>query len=170
MNILYLLKCLGTNKLSDLTVSIDTPPLDLNLAIWEAIDRGEIEVDEGKDRVKALKEAEPWSNSQLASKLIRVFQHYAQNEANITRGRLGSYMKDPINGQGYPVHEFVMTLQSLIDAGTIEEEVITVPELKGKRPFHRFVFLCLPGNNNQEWNAKAVNKWIADFAKQEKKK
>lgn len=166
MNILYLLKCIDSNKLSDLTAAIDMPPIDLNLAIWGAIERGEIEIDENKDRVKALKDdAEAWHNPDLASKLIRVFQHYAENEANITRGRLSSYMKDPVTGQGYPIHEFVMTLQYLIDQGTIEEEVISVPELKGKRPYHRFVFLCLPGNDNQEWNAKAVNKWIADFEK-----
>lgn len=165
MNVLYLIKCLDSKKLSDLTAAMDMAPLDLNLTIWKAIDDGEIEIDEEKDRVKALKEAEAWHNPDLASKLIRVFQHYAENEANITRGKLGSYMKDPMTGQGYPIHEFVMTLQYLIDQGTIEEEVISVPEIKNKRPYHRFVFLCLPGNDNQEWNAKAVNKWIADFEK-----
>lgn len=165
MNVLYLLKCLDSKKLSDLTAAMDMPPIDLNLTIWKAIDDGDIEIDEEKDRVKALKDAEAWHNPDLASKLIRVFQHYADNEANITRGKLSSYMKDPMTGHGYPIHEFVMTLQYLIDQGTIEEQVISVPEIKNKRPYHRFVFLCLPGNDNEEWNSKAVNKWIADFEK-----
>lgn len=56
MNILYLLQILKTNKLSELAEAIDAPPLDMNLGVWEAIDRGEIEVDEDKDRIKALKE------------------------------------------------------------------------------------------------------------------
>lgn len=164
MNVLYLHKVLGSNKLSDLAAAIDMPPLDLNLALWGAIDAGEIEIDEDKDRVKALKEAEPYHNPELASKLLRVVQHYAKNEANITKGRLQSYIKDPLTGQGYALHEFLMTLQYLVDDGQIIEEVMSVPQTK-KRPYHRFVFLCLPGNDNAEWNARAVNKWITDFEK-----
>ena len=164
MNIPYLLKTLNTNKLSELMQTIDTPPLDSNLAVWEALDRGEIEIDEDKDRVKALAEPQPWHNPDLATKLIRVIQHYAQNETNITRGRLNGYMKDPLTSQGYPIHEYLMTLQYLIDEGQVIEEVVSVPKTKG-RPYHRFVFLCLPGNDNAEWNARAVNKWIDDFAK-----
>ena len=167
MNILYLLKVLGTSKLSELVAAIDAPPLDMNLAIWDAIDNGEIEADEQKDSVKALKPAELWHNPDLGSKLIRAIQHYAANGINITKGRLQSYIKEPITNQGYPQHEYLMTLQYLIDTGTIVEHVIAVPEIKKKRPFHRFVFLCLPENQtvNEEWNSKAVNKWIADWEK-----
>lgn len=164
MNIPYLLKTLNTNKLSELAESMDMPPLDMNLALWGALDNGEIEINEDKDRVKALKEPEAWHNPDLATKLIRVIQHYAQNETNITRGRLNGYMKDPLTSQGYPIHEYLMTLQYLIDNGQVIEDVVSVPKTKS-RPYHRFVFLCLPGNDNAEWNAKAVNKWIDDFAK-----
>lgn len=162
MNVLYLLEVLKTKKLSELVAVIDLPPLDMNLAIWEAIDREEIEIDEQKNRVKALKEAKPWHNPELANKLIRVIQHYASNESNITVGRLNSYMKDPVSGAGYPAHEYLMSMQYLIDKGQVVEEVITVPKTP-KRPFHRFVFLCLPENPNEEWNARAVNKWISEF-------
>ena len=168
MNLLYLLKILKTNKLSELVANMDLPPLDINLAIWEAIDNGEIEIDEDKDRVKALKDAEPWQNPDLATKLIRVFQHYAANQANITRGRLNGYIKDPATEQGYKWHEYIMTLQYLIDNGQVVEEVISVPKV-GKRPYHKFAFLCLPGQNNQEWNARTINQWIDTFAKQPKK-
>ena len=165
MNILYLLKTINSNKLSDLVAAIDAPPIDANLAIWGAIDRGEIEVNEKKDRVKVLDEdAGSWHDPDLATKIIRVIQHYASNEANITRGRLNSYIKDPSTSQGYPLHEYLMTVQYLIDNGQIIEDVVSVPQTKN-RPFHRFVFLCLPENDNAEWNAKAVNKWIDDFAK-----
>lgn len=166
MNIPYLLKTLETNKLSEVAGSMDMPPLDMNLALWGAIDSGDIEIDEKKDRIKALKEPEPWHNPDLANKLIRVIQHYAKNQANITRGRLNAYMKDPLTSVGYPIHEYLMTLQYLIDQGQVVEEIVSVPKTKS-RPFHRFVFLCLPEyeEQNAEWNAKAVNKWIDDFAK-----
>lgn len=165
MNILYLLKVLKTNKITELAQAIDAPPLDMNLAIWAAIDAGEIEMDEDKNRVEPLKEATVWQDPELATKLLRVIQHYAKNGTNITRGRLQSYIKEPITGQGYPLHEYLMTLQSLVDAGTVIEEVVSVPGVKKVRPPHKFVFLCLPGNDNEEMNAKAVNKWIDDFAK-----
>jgi len=77
---------------------------------------------------------------------------------------MNAYMKDPATGKGYPLHEYLMTMQYLIDTGQVLEHVVSVPQTK-KRPFHRFVFLCLPGNDNEEWNAKAINKWIADFEK-----
>lgn len=162
MNILYLLKTLNTNKLSELVANIDLPPLDMNLAIWGAIDAGEIEVNEEKDRVTALKDAEPSSDPDLSSKLIRVIQHYAANEVNVTRGRLNTYVKDPVSGQGHAWHEYIMALQHLIDDGHVVEEVLSVPKTK-KRPYHKFVFLGLPENDNAEWNAREVNKWIANF-------
>lgn len=165
MNVLYLLKILDTKKLSELVAIMDLPPIDMNLAIWSAIDAGDIEIDEDKDRVTALREATPWHDPELSNKVLRVVQHYAKNESNITVGRLNSYMKDPGSGIGYKAHEYLMSTQYLIDNGTIIEEVISVPEVKGKRPFNRFVFLCLPDNPNEEWNARAVNKWIDGFSK-----
>lgn len=162
MNILYLLKTIDSNKLSDLVAAIDAAPIDINLAIWDAIDNGDIEVDGNKDRVKALKEAEEWHSPLLANMIIRVVQHYAKNETNITRGRLDADMKDPTTGDGYKWHEYLMTLQAMIDKGVIIEDIRTVPKTKN-RPFHRFVFLCLPENDNEEWNSRQINKWIDNF-------
>lgn len=167
-NVPYLIKTLKTNKLSELAAVIDSPPLDMNLAIWESIDRGEIKVDEDKDRVTILADVvEPWHNPDLSNKLLRVIQHYAKNNTNITRGRMNGYIKEPITEKGYPMHEYFMSLQYLIDTGVVLEEVIDVPGVKKKRPPHKFAFLCLPenGENNAEWNAGAVNKWIADIEK-----
>lgn len=168
MNIPYLVKVAKSNKLSEVVALMDMPPIDMNLAIWDSIDAGEIEVDEEKDRITVLVETvEPWQNTDLANKIVRVIQHYAKNETNITRGRLNGYVKEPITGKGYPMHEYFMSLQALIDAGTITEEVISVPGVKGKRQPHIFAFLGLPENDevNAEWNAKAVNKWISDMEK-----
>lgn len=167
-NVPYLIKTIKTNKLSELAAVIDTPPLDMNLAIWDSIDRGEITVDENKDRVTIITETvEPWHNPDLTNKILRAIQHYAKNNTNITRGRMNGYIKEPITDKGYPMHEYFMSLQYLIDNGTVLEEVISVPGVKGKRQPHVFAFLCLPENaeQNSEWNAKAVNKWIADGEK-----
>lgn len=169
MNIPYLIKVIKSNKLSELTAIIDAPPIDMNLAIWDSIDAGEIEIDDEKDRVTVLVEdVQPWHNPDLSNKILRTIQHYASNSTNITRGRLNGYIKEPISEKGYPMHEYFMSLQYLIDTGVVVEEVISVPGIKNKRPPHKFAFLGLPENDevNAEWNAKAVNKWIDDVAKQ----
>lgn len=164
MYIAYLLKIINTKKLSELVAVIEATPLDMNLAIYEAIDNGEIEADFPSDKVKLLVDPKPWHDTDLTNKLLRTIQHYAKNEQIITRGRLNSLIKDPLTNVGYPNHEYIMSMQYLVDNNIITEEVIEVPK-NGKRPYHKFVFHGLPenGENNQEWAAKAVNKWIAEF-------
>jgi hypothetical protein len=162
-----LLKTLDTEKLSEVVTCIEATPLEMNLALWDAETAGEIELDQEKDHIKLLTDAvQPWHNPELTNKLIRTIQHYAQNETNITRGRMNSLVKDPVTNTGYLTHEYIMSMQYLIDEGQVTEEIISVPKT-GKRPFHKFVFIGLPENaeQNPEWNAKAVNKWIDDFAK-----
>lgn len=181
MNVPYLLKILNTESLPELVANIDLPALDMNLAIWDSIDRGEIEVDEPNGTVKLLVTPEPSSDPELKNKVLRVIQHYARQETNVTRGRLNSYVKDPTTGQGYPWHEYIMAVQHLIDGELVSEDVVDVPQAtkkfkdkKGRpkekviRPAHKFAFLGLADNKeqNEEWNAKAVNKWIADVEAQ----
>jgi hypothetical protein len=163
MNILYLLKVLKTTKISELVQNMDLAPLDINLAIWGAIDAEEVEVDEDKDRITALKDTEPYSNPDLTNKLLRVIQHYNSKEINVTRGTLNGLIKDVTSNIGYPWHEYIMSLQCFVDSGQVIEQVVSVPGVKKKRPPHKFVFLCLPENDNEEWNSREVNKWIANF-------
>lgn len=164
MNIPYLLKILKTNKLSDLVANIDLPFLDLNLAIWDAVKAGQVEVNEEKDRITALTEPEITFDSDLASKLLRTMQHYQDKEVNITRGRLTNLVKNAGSDFNYPYHDYLMALQYLLDSGQIEEDVVSVPKLD-KRPYHKFVFLQFPDNPNEDWNRNEVNKWIANFNK-----
>lgn len=164
LNIPYLAKTLKTNKLSEIVANIDLPTLDINLLLWDAEKAGQIEIDAKKDRIKVLVEPEATFDSDLANKLIRWIQYYASQEINISRGRLNHAIKDPVTGAGYGYHDYVTSLQYLIDTGQIEEEVVRVPK-EGKRPAHNFSFLQLPGNPNDDWNRKEVNKWIANWNK-----
>jgi hypothetical protein len=178
MNIPYLLKILETDKVSELVANIEATPLDIDLALEDAQANGEIEVDKENDKIKVLKNHQLSCDMDLASKLIRTIQNYAKHETNITRGRMNALIKDPMTGQGYAWHDYITTLQFLIDDGQVIEEIVDVPEAKKNfvdkkgrkkskviRPAHKFAFLCLEGNDNQEWNARVVNKWIDDFAK-----
>lgn len=159
----YLIKTIKSNKLSDLVNVIDEVPLDMNLALWEAEKDGSIKIDQNKDRVEIMVDVvEAWHDPDLANKIIRVVQHYAEGDASINRGRLDGQIKDPITGEGYKRYKYLMTLQYLVDQGQIIEQVVSVPGVRKKRPARKFVFLNLPefGDQNHEWNAKAVNDWI----------
>lgn len=162
MNILYLLKILKTNKLSELVANIDAPFLDINLAIWDAAKNGEVEINEDKDRITPLKKHEITFDADLATKLLRTMQHYSSRETNITRGRLNNLVKNNATEFNYRWQDYLMALQYLIDSKQIEEQVISVPKTD-KRPYHKFVFLCFKDNPNEEWNSREVNKWIANW-------
>lgn len=166
MNLPYLLKILDTDELSELVANIDLPPIDINLLIDDAKRDGQIKVDRKKNKIKGITEPEITFDSDLANKLLRTMQHYEAKEINITRGRLNSLIKDPNTGIGYGWHEYLMALQYLIDSSQIEQEVVKVPK-SGERPEHVFVFLQFPDNPNDDWNRNVINKWIADFAKEE---
>jgi len=164
VNVLYLLKILGTNKISELVANIDAPFLDINLAIWDAVKNGDVEVDEEKDKITPLKTHEVSFDADLANKLLRTLQHYNARETNITRGRLNTLVKNTATEFNYAWHDYIMALQYLIDSGQIEEQVISVPK-SNKRPYHKFVFLCFKDNPNEEWNSREVNNWIANWEK-----
>lgn len=164
VNIPCLLKILNTKKLSELVANIDLPPLDLNLLIWDAEKAGEIEVNLEKDKVTALTEPEITFDSDLASKLLRTLQHYEVREINATRGRLNSLIKDPSTGEGYPYHEYLLALNYLTESGQVIEMPVEVPKT-GKRLYKKFVFLCFPDNDNETWNKKEVNNFIANWNK-----
>ena len=164
INVLYLLKILKTNKISELVANIDAPFLDLNLAIFDAENAGEIEVNRDKDKIKALKDHEVTFDSDLANKILRTLQHYESKEINITRGRLTNFVKNPGSEFNYPYHDYLCALQYLVDSEQIIEEVVSIPKL-GDRPYKKFVFLQFPGNPNEDWNRGEVNKWIANWAK-----
>lgn len=164
MNVPYLLQILKTNKLSELVANMDMAPLDINLMIKDSEKAGEIEVNMDKDSVKLLKKPEISFNADLANKLLRTMQHYWAEGVNPTRGRLNSLVKDPLTNVGYGWHDYITTLQYLIDSEQVIEIVETIPKA-GKRPFRRFVFLCLADNPNEEWNRNEVNRFIANWNK-----
>lgn len=169
MNILYLLHILQSNKIKDLVENIDLPPIDINLAVWDALDAKQIEVDEEKGTIKALVDYTESCDHDLADKILRVVRHYAAQSTNITRGTLNGVIKDPTSDKGYSWHDYLMALQWLIDTGAIVEDIVAVPAVKNKRPAHTFVCLGLPNNDNEEWNAREINKWIAQFEKKKVK-
>lgn len=159
MNILYLLKTLDTTNLEDVVKSIDLAPLDLNLAIGEAEARGEIEVDREKGKIKALVEStDTWHDPELADKILRTMDLYAAQKHNLTAGRLNSLIYIPGGDNFYKLHEYLMTVQHLIDTGVIYEDKRTIPEVN-KMPGTTLIFLCREGIGDKSWNDADTEEW-----------
>lgn len=169
VNIPYLLKILNTEDSLELAQNIDLPALDINLSIHKARDEGSVEVDREKGTVKITGKVKPSCDELLAAKLFRMMEYYADEQKNITRGRLNFMVKAPGDENTYPWHEYLMALQWLIDTGRVIEYEIDVPESKKKNgnPYHKFVFLGIATNDevNEEWNTKEVQKWLDTFEK-----
>lgn len=171
MNLPYILKTLKTTKLSELVANIDAPPIDINIALWDAVKNGSIELNEAKDKVKLLVEVETPKNMtieeiEMRQKVLRVIDEFGKREALPTRGRLIGYIKDPVTQQGYKTHDLIVAVQSLLDEGLIVEKILSVPAIKDVRPFNRFVFYGFPDNQQMdEWAEKAIAKWLAQFDK-----
>lgn len=171
MNVLYLLSILDTKEVTVLVDNIDLPLVDIDLALWDAQEKGLIEIDFNKNSIKPLvNDYEISGDGSIQNKILSVMQHYEKEHINVTRGHLNNLFKAPHSDHNYPWHEYLMALQVLIDREQIGQEVVTVPEIKGQRPFHRFVFLTFPHNPNEEWNQREVEQWKKSYENAGKKK
>lgn len=180
--LLQLLKALDTTDLKVVVGSLSMSPLDIDLVLYEAQENGGVDVDRDKGTIKALKEAEPYFDAELAKKLCDTMGFYDRQEANVTRGRLeqnaldlnalSAASGDPRGRYSYPVHDFVCTMYALEngqvpDMPKVYKYVIEVPEIKKVRPFNRFEFFTL--EDHQEFGAKAVQVFIDQFNKKKVK-
>jgi hypothetical protein len=161
--LLTLLKALNTNKLDVVVANISMSPLDIDVLLYESQDRGDVEIDKKKGTIKALKEPESfYQNPHLYSQICKIVGFYDQQEANITRSRLEMIALDPNGTNGYLRHDFFCTLFALEEDAKVNKYSITVPK-RGKRPYHEFEFYTFL--DHQEFGAKAVNDFIAQFDK-----
>lgn len=154
-----LLKALDTNKLDVLVANMELPPIDIDVMLYEAEEKGEIKIDRKKNRVEILKEPEsPYHDARLTHKIAQLIQYYDKQEANITLGRLKSVCVETATGIGYPRHDFLCSMYVLEQDGDVNTYEISVPEVKNKRPANKFKFYTFL--DHQEFGARAVNEYI----------
>lgn len=161
--LLTLLKALNTEDLTKVITSLGLCALDIDVLLYEAQERGEVEIDRKKGIIKALKELEElYYNEKLLEQIKKIIHFYDGQGANITRNRLGMVAVDPMGKYGYAEHDFECTMFYLDEAGDVNKYEIDVPK-KGKRPANRFEFYTFL--DHQEFGAKAVNNYIDQFKK-----
>lgn len=163
--LLTLLKALNTSDLEKVVkiLSNSMAELDIDVMFYEAQEAGEIEIDKKKNKIKALKEPGTlYYNEKLLSQIKKIIRFYDQQGANITRNRLEMTAASPMSLSGYPMVDVYCTMYYLDESGEVNKYELTVPKL-GKRPFNRFQFYTFV--DHQEFGAKAVNDFIAQFDK-----
>lgn len=163
--LLTLLKALNTTDLSVLAGNLDMPPLDIDVLLYEAQENGEIEIDKENNKIKRLKEPDYlYSNHHLYEQIRKIVKFYDQQESNITRSRLEMVALNPNGNLGYSNQDFVCTMYAIEQDGSINHYEIEVKGNKKKnRPAHTFKFYTYL--DHQEFGAKAVNDFIAQFDK-----
>lgn len=165
ININYLLECLETEKLSELVACLDLPLLDINILLWDAEQSGAVEIDRENDKIVSNEKGVPFYNQQLARNMLKAVRYYADvHKTNLTIGRLATWVCNPGIDHNYLQHEYIATLQYLINTKQVLEQKVVVPK-DGGREEKIFNFLCLPENDeaSDDWNKAEVDKFIASW-------
>jgi hypothetical protein len=161
--LLTLLKALNTEKLDEVIGAMQMAALDIDVMLYDAQKRGQIEIDREKNKIKALTEPENfYYNEKLLEQLKKLIGFYDEQGANITRNRLGLVAVDPMGGHGYTTHDFECTMLYLDESGEVNKYEIDVPK-KGKRPANKFEFYTFL--DHQKFGEEAVEKFIDQFKK-----
>lgn len=164
--LLTLLKALNTTDIKMIAEHLGMSRLDADLLIMDAEQDGLVEIDREKNKIKPLVEVvEDYYNAELLDKIRRIVHHYDRQEANITKTMLVNIAASVDNRFGYPLHDIACTLY-VIDQGAVEglrTYSLTVPEIKDKRPYHKFDFYTFLDHN--DFGQTAVDNFIAEFEK-----
>lgn len=164
--LLTLLKALNTTDIKMVAEHLGMSRLDADLLIMDAEQDGLVKIDRKKNKIKPLVEVtEDYYNAELLDKIQRIVRHYDRQEANITKAMLVNIAASVNNRFGYPLHDIACTLYA-IEQGVVEglrTYSLTVHEIKGKRPYHKFDFYTFLDHN--DFGKKAVDKFIAEFEK-----
>lgn len=173
INILYLMRILNfkKGKLDDFFeqtgLLLQESYLDVNIALWEAVDRGEISLtntDKGvvlEDKGKLLNRF--GVDIDLAEKLVKVVNQYSKDGRLIDKNRLDSYvitgnLMDP------KFHVYFCALDWLVEEGKLIRDVITVEADKAfKRPKRVFMVFMMPGEQDKGFQQKFIDAWLSQF-------
>jgi hypothetical protein len=165
--LLTLIKALATTDITEVVQNLSLATIDIDLLLYEAQDKKEIEINKKKNKVKLLKETGSlYYSLPLAKRLVDMIKRYDSLEANVTLNRLREIV---LGGRyGYPVHDFVCTLYALENnaihgVSPLHKYTISVPEIKKKRPANTFVFYTFL--DHEEFGRKAVNKFLDTWQK-----
>lgn len=140
--------------LEDLTQLMSLPGIDVNLAIWYAVDKGWM-IDPGQteenDPYVHLSEKLPkkWDFGEivdeLALKVVKAFQILSKKETDLQWEFLSAWL------MGYTARDTLIVLKKMLADGTIEKYSLADPEDVESV----YEFYTLPENRKNLWGAKS---------------
>lgn len=141
-NLLIHLRNPDINTVSKLFFRSQIAPLDFNLALWNARDKGLIEID--GDEIKILKKEElprpVFVISDLQEKIYETIQHYDKFEKYVPEVEFFAWAINNYQDEVYQVSEIIGALNWCEDAGYIHSVEAINPRDKGKENAGKFKF------------------------------
>lgn len=151
----FLVREYPKKPLIELTNLMAMPGIDVNLAIWHAVDQGWIadpsKNDDPKDQFVHLGEMTPaeWEFGptivDLEAKLLLSFDTLSGKETDLQWEFLSEWLV------GYPARDVMIVLKKMLADGTLEHYFVADPE----DPESVYEFYTLPENRKYLWGGKS---------------
>lgn len=150
----YLAREYPKKKLLELTQLMAKPGIDVNLAIWHAVDQGWIvdpSQNEKDDEFAHLGEIQPetWDFgpgvAELKAKILLAFHTLEAKETDLQWEFLSNWL------MGYAPRDVMIALRSMLADGTLAKYSLTDPEDEKSV----YDFYTLPENRQHLWGAKS---------------
>lgn len=144
--VVYLAEQYPEHNLTQLISLLQLPAIDINNAVWAAIDMGWLtEPDKKTKRVEVLQRPEPYyfgeSVDDLQDILLYAFERLGKQETDLEEYSLSQWV------QGYPSHDVLIAMRLLLDGKKLHEYMIEDGE-------NNYTFYTLYENKDKVWGSK----------------
>lgn len=142
----YLIKAYPEKTIPEIIGLFQLGPIDINSAIWAAVDLGYIsEMDQEDQHAKILKEPKVWNfgvdESDLEFALEYAFKKLNAQEKDMEENYLSNWVG------GYPAQDSLIAVKRLIEKDVLHEYQIEDGE-------NAYIFYTLKENEGQNWGQK----------------
>lgn len=146
----FLVKEYPDKTLEELTQLMNMPGIDVNLAIWHAVDADWIiEPEPDSNKIYLGKQPEIWNFgagiAELEEKLLLAFNTLAKKEMDLQWEFISNWL------MGYAPRDVMIVLKKMLAEGTLSKYRLTDP----KDNKSVYDFYTLPENRQHLWGAKA---------------
>lgn len=144
--VVYLASQFPDHTLTQLIGLLQMPSIDINTAIWKAIELGWLsKPDSETGHIKVLQKPERWYFGEdiddLQTTLLYAFEELATQETDMEEYSINAWLN------GYPTHDFLVAMRVLIEDKQLHEYVIE----DGK---NKYTFYTLYRNKDKLWGRK----------------
>lgn len=140
---------------------IALPPIDINAAMWAAIERGWLaKLNPKSKRIPILELPDSWhfgeAQENLQELIVYAFHQLGEQETDLEEYSLNQWL------QGYPSHEFLIAMKYLLDTEQLAEYELEDGE-------NKYLFYTLYANRDKLWGRKQFKEDPLQTTKKHKK-